>query len=149
MTGSFARKLYRHFLSLYPEPFRHEFRDEMLSAFEECRAAQGSARLLADLLLSAARQRIRHVSNPVPKTAPLYSEIASSPKLARMLAVAVFGAALIPGVLVGGKHKAPAPEVRMEVRFWFPTGIVVVERKPDAPESWRVLRPESRIGFPK
>jgi len=122
----------------------------MLSMFEECRAAQGSWRLLAGVLLSATRQQIRYVSTPVPKTAPLYSEIASSPNLARILAAAVFGAALIAGVLLGGKPKAPESwTVRWEVRFWFPTGIVVVERKPNAPESRRVLRPEDRISSSK
>ena len=58
MTGSISRKLYRRLLMLYPEPFRREFGDEMLGVFEECRAAQGSWRLLADVVLSAARQGI-------------------------------------------------------------------------------------------
>lgn len=148
MTGSISRKLFQQFLLLYPEPFRHEFGDEMLSMFEECRAAQCPSRLLADVLLSAARQQIRYVSTPAPKSAPLYSEIASSPNLARILAIAVFVAALIPGVLVGGKPKAPESWA-VEVRFWFPTGIVVVERKPNTRDYWRVLRQESRISFPK
>jgi hypothetical protein len=109
MTGSISRKLYQQFLLLYPEPFRHEFRDEMLSIFEECRAAQGTWRLLADVVLSAAKQHIRYSSTAVPKSEPLYSEIASSPNLARIFAVIVFGAALIPGVLVGGKPKLLNP----------------------------------------
>jgi hypothetical protein len=116
--------LYQQFLLLYPEPFRHEFGDEMLSTFEECRAAQGFWRLLADVVISAGRQQFRYLSTPVPKGAPLYSEIASSPNLARMLATAVFGAALIAGALVGGG-------------------------KSKAPESWAVLRPERLICFPR
>ncbi len=142
MTGSISRKLYRQLLLLYPEPFRREFGDEMLSLFEECRRGQASWGLLADVVLSAGRQQIRYRSTPVPKSAPLYSEIGSSPNLARMLAVAVFGAALIAGVSIGRKPEAPeySTVVRREVRFWFPTGMVVWERKADAPGFWRVLR---------
>jgi hypothetical protein len=142
MTGSISRKLYQQFLLLFPEPFRHEFGDEMLSMFEECNAAQGYWRLLADLVFSAVKQNIHYLSAPKPKNEPLYSEIASAPNLARILAVAVCGAALIPGVLVGGKPKAPESwAVPSKVRFWFPTGIVLVERRPNAPESWTVIRP--------
>ncbi len=163
MTASISRKLYQQFLLLYPEPFRHEFGDEMLGTFEGCRGAQGSWHLLADVVLSAAKQQIHYLSTPVPKSAPLYSEIASSPNLARMLAIAVFGASLIAGVLVGGKPEAPESwmVVRPEALFWFPavawgqycsdapertgkpesvlTG-VLVGRKPEAPESWTVVR---------
>jgi hypothetical protein len=108
VTGSISRKLYRRVLLLYPEPFRHEFGDEMLSMFAECRAAQGSWHVLADVLFSAAKQQIRYLSTPAPKSAPLYSEIAWSPNLARILAVAVFGVVLIASVLAGGG----APKVR-------------------------------------
>ena len=142
MSGSISRKLYQQFLLLYPEPFWREFHDEMMSIFEECSAAQGSWRVLANVLLSAVKQRIHYLATPLPKNAPLYSEIDSPPNLARILAIAAFGAALIAGVLVGGKPKAPEPwtMLRSEVRFWFPTGMVVVETNPDASHTWRVLR---------
>ena len=80
MTRSISRKLYRQFLLLYPEPFRREFGDEMLVIFEKCRGAQSSWRLFADVVLSAAKQQIRYLSTPASKSAPLYSEIASSPE---------------------------------------------------------------------
>ena len=144
----------------------------MLSIFEECRATQGSWRLLADVVLSAAKQQIHYLSTPVPKNAPLYAEIAASPRLARMLAVAVFGVALIAGVWVGGKPEDPEPwtVVRPEALFWFPTSAweqycshaldhtgrpesariagVWVARKRKAPQSYRVVRSEIRLWFP-
>lgn len=107
MTGSISRNLYRWVLLLYPEPFRHEFGDEMLSMFAECRAAQGSWHVLADVLLSAAKQQIHYLSIPAPKSAPLYLEIAWSPNLARILAVAVFCVVLIASALARrGKSEA-------------------------------------------
>jgi hypothetical protein len=107
VTESISRKLYRWILLLYPEPFRHEFGDEMLSMFAECKAAQGSWHVLADVLLSAAKQEIHYLSIPAPKSAPLYSEIAWSPNLARILAMTVFAVMLITGVLArGAKPKA-------------------------------------------
>jgi len=117
MTGKF----YRRVLLLYPEPFRHEFGDEMLSVLEECRKAHASWRLLADVVLSAARQQLRYLLTPAPKGAPLYAEIASSLDLARMLATAVFAASLVFGLWSGsGKPKAPEPWtlIRPERRFW-------------------------------
>jgi hypothetical protein len=149
MTGSISWKLYQRVLLLYPEPFRHEFGDEMLSIFEECRAAQGSSRVLADAVLSAVKQKAHYHLTHSSKTAPLYAEIGSSPSLARILAIAICGVVLISGVLTGGKPKAPESwtMVPSKVRFWFPTGIVIVERKPNTPESWRVLRAEDRIWF--
>jgi hypothetical protein len=144
MTTSISRKLYQQFLLLYPEPFRHEFGDEMLSMFEECRATQGPWRLLGDLVVSAVKQNIYYHSAPHRNQGLRDSEIASAPKLAWILAVAICGAALIPGVLVGRKPEAPeARAVRPEVRYWFPTGTVVIKRRPDAPESWTVIRPAS------
>ena len=101
MSESISHKLYRRLLLLYPEPFRHEFRDEMLSMFAECRAAQGAWHVLADVLLSAAKQQIHYLSIPAPKSASLYSEIAWSPNLARILAVAVFCVVLIASALAG------------------------------------------------
>jgi hypothetical protein len=107
MIGSISRKLYRRVLLLYPEPFRHEFGDEMLSIFEECRAAHGSWHVLADVLLSAAKQQIHYLSIPASKGAPLYSEIACSPNLARILAVAMFCVVLIASALARrGKSEA-------------------------------------------
>jgi hypothetical protein len=143
MTASISRMLYRQFLYLYPEPFRNEFGDEMLSMFEECRAAQGSWHVLADVLIAVAKQQIRIRSIPVPERVPFYSEIASSPNLARILAVTVLAATLSTGVLTGGKAKSAESWTRNrpEVRFWFPTGIVILERKPNGAESWRLLRP--------
>lgn len=122
MTGSISRKLYQRFLLLYPEPFRHEFGDEMLSMFENCRRVQGFWRLLADLVLSAAKQQIRYRSSPAPASAPLYSEIASSPNLARVLAAAALGAALIGGLLPGAKTRDSESwaALRSEHRFRFP-----------------------------
>jgi hypothetical protein len=73
MITSISRKLYQQLLSRYPEPFRHEFGDEMLSMFEECSGAQGSWHVLADVLLSIAKQQIHYRSSPMPKSVPLYS----------------------------------------------------------------------------
>lgn len=108
MTASISRKFYRWVLLLYPEPFRDEFGDEILSMFRECRAAQDSWHVLADVLLSAAKQQIHYLSISAPKSAPLYWEIAWSPNLARILAVAVFCVVLIASAFVGrGKQEAP------------------------------------------
>jgi hypothetical protein len=85
VTGSISRKLYQQFLLLHPEPFRHEFGDEMLGIFEQCKAEQGSWRLLADVVLSAAKQQIQYLSTSVPRRAPLYSEVDVSANLARIL----------------------------------------------------------------
>lgn len=150
MTASISRMLYRRFLFLYPEPFRNEFGDEMLDMFEECRAAQGSWHVLADVLIAAAKQQIRILSIPVPKRMPFYSEISSSPNLARILAMTVFAAALTAGVLTGGKPKSAESwaMVHSEVRFWFPTGIVILDRKPNGAESWRLLPPERGLRTP-
>ena len=142
MTGSIARTLYRRFLSFYPKLFRQEFGEEMLGMIEECRAAQGFWRLLADVLVSAARQRICTASNSRQNTATPYVEIARAPRLAPRLALTVFGAALLPGVLVGGKPRATqsAMMVRPEIRFWFPTRMVVLDSKRSGGAAWRVVR---------
>ena len=123
MRGSISRRLYRQFLFLYPEPFRHEFGAEMLGMFEECRVAQGTLRLLADVLLSAAKQQIYYLSAPVPTSALLYTEVASSPNLARILTVIVFGAALVAGVSSAPRPKVPKSCAMLptERRFSFPT----------------------------
>jgi len=51
VTGSISRKLFQHFLLLYPKLFGDEFGKEMLDVFEDCQHSQGSWRLLADVLL--------------------------------------------------------------------------------------------------
>jgi hypothetical protein len=145
VTGSISRKLYRRVLLLYPERFRHEFRDEMLSIFDECSAAQGPWHVLADVLLSAAKQQSRNFSTARPRDGYLYSDLGSSPKLARILTIAVFVVCLIAGVLRHGgesQNRNSWTMGRSEVRFWFPTGIAVVGRNSNAPYSWRILRTE-------
>lgn len=111
MTGSISQKLARWVLLLYPEPFRDEFGDEMVSILAECRAAQGCCHVLADVLVSAAKQQIYYLSISPPKSAPLYSEIAWSPSLARILAVGVFCVVLLASAL-GGRGKSEGRESR-------------------------------------
>jgi hypothetical protein len=147
MTGSISRKLYQQLLLLFPEHFRLEFGEEMLGMFEECHATQGPWRLLADLGFSAIKQNFYYLLAPERNKSHLYSEIGSAPNLARILAVAVCAAALIPGVVAGRKSRAPeSAAVRSEVRYWFPTGIVVIKRGPNDSESWAVIRPPSQAG---
>lgn len=141
----------------------------MLIIFDECKAAQGSWRVLADVLLSAAKQQILYRSTPVPRSAPLYSEIDWSPHLARRLGVAALSAALITSVWIQRRTEAPASGtvIRPEAIYWFPiipqgrycygppkrTGkpeIVLttgawVRGTPEAPEYWTVVR--SQTGF--
>lgn len=167
MTGSISRKLCQRLLLLYPKPFRDEFGDEMLSIFEPCRGAQGCCRVFADIFLSATKQQIHCLSTPVPKSASFYSDIGSSPNLARMLAVAAFGAGLLASVFVGRRPEAPefSTAARSEALFWFPTagwdrycsdlplhtetatsfpaaGVLVARKRQD-PTSWRM----ARIGY--
>ncbi len=118
-----SREIYRRFLVLYPEPFRQEFGDEMLDMFEACAAAQGSWKLLVDVVFSAFRQQFRYVATPSPKSTPLYTEIGSSPNLARVLAVAGFGAAILLGVFTTtGESKTPEAETALtpEHHVWIP-----------------------------
>jgi hypothetical protein len=121
VTGSISRTLYKQILYLHPEPFRREFGNEMLSIFDECKATQGSFHLLADLFLSALKQQIHYLAIPAPRRTPVYLDIASSPNLARMLAIAVLTAGVIAGVFVP-------------------------EAKPKA-ESWRMVRSEPRVWY--
>ena len=100
-----SSKLYMWVLLLYPEPFRMEFGDEMLQMFAECRAAQGSLHLLADVLFSAARQQIYYLLVPTPKNAPRYAEIAPSPALARILAIAMFCVGMLFSAWVRGNSE--------------------------------------------
>ncbi len=133
MSGSISRRLYQRFLRLYPEPFRQEFGDEMLGMFEECRGTQGCCRLFIEVVFSAAKQQIRYVSTPMPKSEFLYSEVVLSPDLARILAIASFGAALIVSLWAGGgKPRATASwtMVRSEVLLFPIWGEVYT----DAPE---------------
>ena len=91
----------------------------MLSMFAECEAALGSWHVIADVLSSAARQHIQQLSTRAPKSEPLYSEIAWSPGLARILAAIVFSSALIASAFTG--------RVKSEDReFW--TGLLRLER---------------------
>ncbi len=79
-----SRKLYQKCLLLYPASFRNEFRDEMLGMFEDCRAAQGSCCLLADVVLSAVKQQISRRSTSLQNSASLYTEVGLSPSLKRV-----------------------------------------------------------------
>lgn len=93
-------KLYRWILLLYPEPFRIEFGDEMLQAFDECRAAQGSLHLLTDVLLSAARQQIDYLLSPRLKDDPVHAGATRSPVLQANLGIAIFCVAILWSALV-------------------------------------------------
>jgi len=124
MSLLISREVYRRFLALYPEPFRQEFGDEMLDMFEACAAAQGSWNLLADVVFSAFKQQVRYVSTPSPKSTPLYTEIGSSPNLARVLAVAGFGAAILLGVFTttgGSKTIGSQTALSPERHVWIPS----------------------------
>jgi hypothetical protein len=160
-----ARKFYQQFLWLYPEPFRHEFEDEMLSVFDECRAAQGSWRLLVDLLFSAAKQQIHYRSTPVPTSAPLYSEVNLSPHLGWLLGIAVLSTALMAGIWVGRttETRTTGAVIRREAIYWFPivpqgrycydtgkpervlTTGVWVRGNSKAAEYWTVVRSKTRF----
>ena len=122
MTGSISRKLFQHLLFLYPKLFRDEFGKEMLDVFEECEHSQSAWRLLADVLLSAVKQRIQYRSILVAKSAALYSDIGMSLNLAWMMAVAALSASLITGALVAAKRDDPQrwTVVHPEALFWFP-----------------------------
>lgn len=149
MRAAISRKVYEVLLSLYPADFRTEFGDEMLSMFEECRATQSCCCVFADALCSVAEQRVRHFSAARSRDDFPYSDIGSSPSLARMLAIAVFVVGLIAGVLGHGgasRNRDSWTMARAEARFWFPTGIAIVERNSNAPDSWRVLRVERSYG---
>ena len=124
MTRRISQWLYRKLLFLHPEAFRREFEDEMLGIFEECRRAQGLPRLLADVFHSAVKQQLHYLATPEPERAPLYSEVASAPGLARVLAFAVFAAALFAGAFL------PAAT-------------------PKASDTWTRLGPEQRTQYPQ
>ena len=149
MTGLISRKLYELLMFLYPADFRREFGDEMLNMFEECRTTQGCCPVLADVLRSAAKQRIHHFSAVETRDEALCPDIGAAPRLARMLAVSVFILGLSAGVLGhrGQSHNRNSWTLaRSEVRFWFPTGTAVMERKSNAPDSWIILRAERSCG---
>ncbi len=149
MSAAISRKVYQVLLLLYPADFRREFGDEMLSMFEKCSAAQGCWFVFADALRSAAKEHLQHFPTARARDEFAYSDIGCSPDLARILAVAVFVAGLIAGVLGHGgesRNRDSWTMARAEVRFWFPTGIAVVERSSNAPDSWRVLRIERSYG---
>jgi hypothetical protein len=164
-----ARKFYQQLLWLYPEPFRHEFEDEMLSIFDECRAAQGSWRVLVDLLFSAAKQQIHYRCTPVSTSASLYSEVHLSPHLGVLLGIAALSTALMAGIWAGRKTEAPTlgAVIRPEAIYWFPivpqgrycyslpeqsgkpervlTTGVWVRGNSKAPEYWTVVRSKKRF----
>ena len=149
MSAAISRKVYQVLLFLYPADFRREFGDEMLSMFEECSAVQGCCLVFADALRAAAKQHVPHFSTTRSRDEFAYSDIGCSPDLARILAIAVFVVGLMAGVLGRGGESRNLDSwtmARAEVRFWFPTGIAVVERKSNAPDSWRVLRIERSYG---
>ena len=163
MSASISRRLYCHFLALYPEPFRREFGDEMRSMFEECRSIQGALRLLTDLLLSVAKQRIHNFAKPLPKNALFSPSIGPSSNLARVLAAAILSVELTAGVLAGRPATPYIPAVvRHEVLVWSLTtgwgrycsatpnltstadsanlAAVLVAIKLESRRSWRIVR---------
>lgn len=127
MTQSISRKLYRQCLLLYPESFRCEFGNEMLGMFDECTAAQGLCRVLADVVFSALRQQISHRSTSrtaVRKSAAVYPEIAWSPALARLFAAIALGAVLITAVGERTPKASASWTIRPENPGWFPPGLL-------------------------
>jgi hypothetical protein len=107
MRRSLASHLYRRFLRLHPEHFRIEFGEEMLEIFEESATDQGTFFVLADVILSAARQQIRYHTAPAPTRVPLYSETPESPALARMMAAAALVLTLAVGAGISGDKAKP------------------------------------------
>lgn len=98
MIHSISHRLYQQIILLHPEPFRREFGEEMLSVFKECQEIQGIPHLLADGLVTALKQRLHYLTIRAPERAGLYSEVASSPALARGLATAVVAVAIFASV---------------------------------------------------
>lgn len=96
MKTSLSRKLFKQVIRFYPEPFRVEFSEEMLSVFDECQAGLGGRYLLLDALMSVARQQIHSLTAPKPAPTNLYREAAPTPKLALLFALSVF----LAGVMV-------------------------------------------------
>lgn len=122
MTGSMTRRIYRHILLLYPEPFRREFGEEMLGVFDQCQAShRGSPYLLADGLFAALRQHVHSFSAPEPHRAELFWEVPPSPALARALATAMLCIALFSGVsALNAKPKAQVwPTLHIERHIWY------------------------------
>jgi hypothetical protein len=98
MTPSISRKLYQQFLYLYPEPFRREFRDEMLDIFDACKPAEGYSRLFADAFQSAVKQQLYYHLAPAPEKTLLYAEVPPHPPLAPRLAAVTLGFLLIAAI---------------------------------------------------
>lgn len=115
MSTSIAYRVYRRILLLYPEPFRREFGEEMLSLFDECRATQRSSFLLIDGLAAALKQQWRYWMCDAPQRTALYAEVPSAPMLARMLATGVIAVAICRGVL--GRSERPAVETWPRIRI--------------------------------
>jgi hypothetical protein len=114
VTSSISHRLYQQIILLYPEPFRREFGEEMLSVFNECRATQGTPHLLADGLVAALKQQLRYLTIPAPQRTALYTEVASSPILARGLAMGVVAVAIVAGVF--GRDERPNTHAWATVR---------------------------------
>ena len=116
MTSSISHRLYQQIILLYPEPFRREFGEEMLSVFDECQPTRGIAHLLADRLVAALKQQVRYLTIHAPDRTALYAEIASSSALARRLALAVVAVAIVAGVFgrEGRPNKHAWATVRVE-----------------------------------
>jgi hypothetical protein len=121
VTHEISHRLYRQIIHLYPEPFRREFAEEMLSVFDQCQATQKNSHLLADALIAALRHQLHYLSTPVPARTELYSEVPSSPGLARNLALAVVALAIFTGLFA--RQDKPRIQtwatVRIEHRIWY------------------------------
>jgi hypothetical protein len=121
MISSISHRLYRQIILLYPEPFRREFGEEMLGVFDECQATQEPWHLFADGLRAALKQQLRYLTTPAPERTALYSEVASSPGLARGLATAVVAAAIMAGLFVRDERPKARfwPKIHIEHRIWY------------------------------
>jgi hypothetical protein len=115
VTSSISHRLYQQIILLYPEPFRREFGEEMLTVFNECQATLGTPHLLADGLVAALKQQLRYLTTPAPERTALYSEVASSPTLARGLAMAFVAVAIVASVF--GRDERPNTHAWATVRI--------------------------------
>jgi hypothetical protein len=123
MSGSLARRFYCGLLRLYPQPFRHEFGEEMLSVVDSCRETRGHWCLLIDVLLSAARQQISYHSTPDPTGSLLYSEVSLSLGFRPKLGVVTISLVLVASLWSGrvAEKAVPWTFAQPEVIYWFPT----------------------------
>jgi hypothetical protein len=121
VTGSISRRLYQHIILLYPEPFRREFGQEMLSVFDECQPAQKTSYLLADGLFAGLKQQLHYLATPARERTALYSEVPSSPRLARTLAMAVLVTAALASVFAPSQRprRQSWATIHIEHRIWY------------------------------